>query len=249
MPTVRNGSVDLHYRASGDGFPILFLHGFTASLGLWNGVSSVFSTSFRCINMDLRGHGKSSPGPRESYSLESLSGDALKILDDDETDRAIVIGHSLGGMIAQHLAVHYQGRIAALVLSSTTCFVPPRDAFVPLIKGAIALASMSAEEKAMNPALRHSSPLDEDTAWGCGETILSLARYDQMLESFASPSLVIYGDQDSESIVKGSQQLVASIPLSRESIVLGAGHVPQVTHAEAYNEALSDLLQDLDLES
>lgn len=248
MPSVRAGQVTLYYRATGAGFPILFLHGFTSTHDLWTPVTNVFSTSFRCICMDLRGHGKSSSSPRESYSLDAMAQDALRVLDDEEVYQAVIVGHSLGGMIGQHLAVHHADRVAGLVLSSTTCLAPARDAFEPLISAAISLAHMSPKERAAVPALQHSQPLDEDTAWGCGEAILSLPRYDKELETFNAPALAIYGDEDSPNIVSGSKQLVASIPTCHESIIAGGGHVPQITHTEAYTEALSDFLQDVNTE-
>ena len=249
MPLARHGEVELHYQTKGKGPTLLFLHGFTASLSMWNAPIRTLSKSFHCLAIDLRGHGRSQSCARNKYSLAAMADDVLQILNDDGTDQAIVIGHSLGGMIAQHLAIYHQNWLTGLVLSSTTCLAPERERFTPLIEGAISLAAMSAAEKEANPALRHSNPLDEDTAWGCGEAVMTLPRYDRQLTNFALPSLIIYGDGDSGTILEGSKQLSASIPECRESVIVGAGHVPQITHSEAYTQALLDFFNDIEMDS
>ncbi len=232
--------------AKGSGMPVLFLHGYTASLAMWSATVDALSGAYNCLTMDLRGHGKSQSASRESYSLAAMAEDALRVLNENEVEeRAVIVGHSLGGMIAQHLAVHHQDRISGLVLSSTTCFAPGRERFTPLIEGAVNLAHMTPEERQADPALMHSLPLDEDTAWGCGEAIMNLPRYDLDLGDFPFPAMAIYGDQDSENILKGSKQLIAALPDWSESIIVGAGHVPQISHPEAYAEALMDFLKDI----
>ncbi len=246
MPVARHGEVELHYQTKGTGPTLLFLHGFTASLAMWDAPIKTLSKSFHCLAKDLRGHGRSQRSVRENYTLAAMADDALQVLNDDNTNQAIVIGHSLGGMIAQHLAIHHQNRLTGLVLSSTTCLAPDRERFTPLIEGAISLAAMSASEREANPALRHSSPLDENTAWGCGEAVITLPRYDKQLTNFPLPALVIYGDGDSDTILQGSKQLISSIPECPESVVVGAGHVPQITHAEAYTQALRDFFNDVE---
>jgi 3-oxoadipate enol-lactonase len=247
MPFAHRGSISLYYQAIGAGLPILFLHGFTSSHEMWRGPVKTLSASYQCLCMDLRGHGQSSVSQRSAYTLAAMADDALSVLNQQDVERAVVIGHSLGGMIAQHLAVHHQNRLAALVLSSTTCMAPPRDRFEPLIEGAIALARIPADDRATNSALQHSSPLDEDTAWGCGEAVMTLPRYDEQLAGVALPVLAIYGEKDSDTIINGSQQLVSAIPDCGESIVLDAGHVPQITHTEAYTEAVQDFLKNIEL--
>ena len=246
MPSARNRSIKLHYQATGTGMPILFLHGFTSSLEMWRTPIKALSQTYRCLCMDLRGHGQSTGGNRNIYSLSAMAEDALKVLNHDGVERAVVIGHSLGGMIGQHLAVHHQNRLTALVLSSTTCFAPPRNRFEPLIEGAVALAQMSTKDRAANPSFRHSSPLDEETAWGCGEAVMALPRYDESLTGFPLPALAIYGDKDSDTILEGSRQLISAIPDCGESVIVDASHVPQITQAEAYTEALLDFLRYLD---
>ena len=249
MVVAPRGDVDLHYQIKGSGPAILFLHGFTSSLAMWEAAIKSLAGSYRCLAMDLRGHGKSQSSARDKYTLAIMANDALQILNDAGVEQAFVIGHSLGGIIAQHLAVHHQNRLVGLVLSSTTCFAPDRERFTSLIEGAIELANMSAAERDANPALRHSNPLDPDTAWGCGETVVTLPRYDSQLTGFSLPTLVVYGDGDSETILSGSKQLIASIPDCRESVIIGAGHVPQITHAEAYAQAILDFFADVNGDS
>jgi pimeloyl-ACP methyl ester carboxylesterase len=242
MATVRRDGVSLVYERRGTGPCLLFLHGFTATRALWSGQMDAFADTHTCIAMDLRGHGDSASGPQESYSIGSLAGDALAVLDDAGFESATVAGHSLGGMIAQHLAVHHADRMGAVILSSTTCRGPERERFEPLIKGAIALADMPEEDREADPLLRHSSPITAATGWGCGEAIMGLAPYDEQIGSFAKPALLVFGTDDSGNIRDGSALLAAALPGAKTVEIAGAGHVPQLSHAAAYNAALADFL-------
>ncbi len=240
---IRNG-IRLRYETRGSGPAILFLHGFTATRALWSAQMAALPGSLTGIAMDLRGHAESESGPQDTYSIRSLAADALAVLDDAGCETAIIAGHSLGGMIAQHMAVHCPSRVSGLVLSSTTCLAPDPQRFKPLIEGAIALADMPEEERAAHPLLCHSVPLDAATAWGCGKAILNLKRYDLELSPFTKPALVIFGDDDSDNIKDGSALLAKALPAAVKLEIPGSGHVPQLSHTDVYTAALSEFLND-----
>jgi len=112
------GSVATTYAVEGSGPPLLLVHGVGARLDNWDGVVAALGGRLTAIRHDLRGHGESGkpPGP---YSVELFAADALALLDHLGIARCHVAGHSLGGMVAQRLAIDAPERVDRLVLLST----------------------------------------------------------------------------------------------------------------------------------
>jgi pimeloyl-ACP methyl ester carboxylesterase len=97
----------------GDGVPLVFIHGWTANRHRWDHQMAHFAPKRRVIRFDLRGHGESDGSAR---TIEELAADVITLLDHLKVDRFIPVGHSMGGMIAQTLALDHPERIERLVL-------------------------------------------------------------------------------------------------------------------------------------
>jgi pimeloyl-ACP methyl ester carboxylesterase/alkylhydroperoxidase/carboxymuconolactone decarboxylase family protein YurZ len=107
----------LHHVVRGEGRDVILIHGVGANLQSWDETIAAYGPGARFIAMDLRGHGKSSP-IREEYSIEKFAEDIIGVMDHLGVARADVAGFSLGGLIAQAMAVHYPERIDRLALLS-----------------------------------------------------------------------------------------------------------------------------------
>jgi pimeloyl-ACP methyl ester carboxylesterase len=105
-----------------DGPPVLLLHGYTDSSRSWTLVAPHLA-DFRLLIPDQRGHGASDK-PRCCYSTGIIADDARLFLDALNVERAAVVGHSLGSMVAQALAAEHPGRVSSLVLVGSTALVP-----------------------------------------------------------------------------------------------------------------------------
>ncbi|WP_299530298.1 alpha/beta fold hydrolase [uncultured Streptomyces sp.] len=129
--TVEAGMVKLSHRVRGprDGPPLVLLHALGESAEDWDTVAPVLARKRRVYAVDLRGHGRSDwPG---EYSLELMRDDVIGYLDALGLDRADLIGHSLGGLVAYLVAQHRPGRVHRLVLEDVP--VPrPRTPAVPV---------------------------------------------------------------------------------------------------------------------
>jgi pimeloyl-ACP methyl ester carboxylesterase len=99
----------------GEGTPLVFIHGWTANRHRWDHQFEHFKAGRRVIRLDLRGHGESDK-PAQKYSIDGLARDVLRLLDERGVDRFIPVGHSMGGMISQTIALSDPGRVERMVL-------------------------------------------------------------------------------------------------------------------------------------
>jgi 3-oxoadipate enol-lactonase len=119
MATARNGSVELYWESTGAGAPVLLVMGLgMTATGWWRTVPAL-AESFRVVSFDNRGVGRSGR-PSGPYTVAHMADDAAAVLDSADEERAHVYGVSLGGMIAQELALRHPRRVASLVLGATT---------------------------------------------------------------------------------------------------------------------------------
>ena len=98
----------------GQGPPLVFVHGWTANRHRWDHQSAHFSAERRVIRLDLRGHGESSGAGVPTVA--ELAADVLALLDHLDVERAVLVGHSMGGMIAQTITLDHPERVERLVL-------------------------------------------------------------------------------------------------------------------------------------
>src|SRR5215210_1340736 len=119
MPRVRVNGVPLHYERAGSGEPLLLVTGFTISAAVFEPVLELYGERFDCITYDNRGSGRSG-APLMPTSMAELAADAAGLLRELDVDSAHVCGLSMGGMIAQELAIRFPQRVRGLVLGGTT---------------------------------------------------------------------------------------------------------------------------------
>lgn len=124
MATV--GSIELYYEEHGSGDPLLLIMGLAADSMAWMFQVPDFSEHYRTITFDNRGVGRSSK-PSGPYSIHEMADDTAGLLDTLGIDRTHVVGVSMGGMIAQELALRHPRRVRGLVLA---CTYPEPDADV-----------------------------------------------------------------------------------------------------------------------
>lgn len=118
MPTVQTRDAAISYEVTGTGDPVLFIMGFATDSRMWFMQTPAFSPRFRCITFDNRASGKSETGEQQ-VTMELMARDALAVLDAAGADRAHIVGISMGGAIAQHLALLAPDRVRSLVLAAT----------------------------------------------------------------------------------------------------------------------------------
>jgi aminoacrylate hydrolase len=117
VPLADLGDVELHYRDAGEGDPVLGIMGFALDQRYWAAQSAAVTATHRFITFDNRGVGRSTGEP--PTSIDQMADDSLRLLDFLEIDKAVIFGVSMGGTIAQRLALSNPDRISALILGIT----------------------------------------------------------------------------------------------------------------------------------
>jgi pimeloyl-ACP methyl ester carboxylesterase len=118
MPLAKLNGININYKVEGQGEPLVMIMGFTANRSSWTSQIPCFNKYFRVVTFDNRGAGKSDK-PQGPYSTKMMADDAIILMDLLGIEKAHILGVSMGGMIAQELAINYPQRVMKLVLACT----------------------------------------------------------------------------------------------------------------------------------
>jgi len=251
---------DTLVRVSGEGFPLVFVHGFTTTSEFWREQAEEFSKGYRVIRVNLPGHGASPAPTSRSYCLNDFVEDVARVFRELNIEKAVLIGLSMGGIIAQKFALRYLHLLKGLVLVDTTSHgVGPEgtdDAFLANVnklgfrKAVQDLSDISFSSSA-SPAL---------LAWAREEVIktpefvakaairsINDSDTRDSLSQIKVPTLVIAGEEDVVTPPSESEILVKGISQSSLALIPGAGHFALLENPVVFNRALSRFLDGLSL--
>jgi 3-oxoadipate enol-lactonase len=253
------GELDLHYVERGSGPALLLVPGIPAIASDWAPVAERLGDSRRVIAYDNRGSGASSVTPAP-YTCAQLAADAVALLDELGIERADVFGVSLGGMIAQELAIGWPDRVSRLVLGCTHCGLehaarPEREAGRAFAMEthdwaermeALAPFAFSAEAgpDLIGPFIEKKARDVQDPEGYRGQIAAVLAHdtYDRLPQIECS-TLIVTGDGDRVIPAASSEVLHARIPGSRLEVVPGAGHLFFLERPEESLRLVEDFLR------
>lgn len=242
------------------GTPVLFIHGFPLRGGMWRHAAAALAPSCRCIVPDLRGHGESDASDRATMPM--FADDLFTILERlGEKRPAVLVGLSMGGIIALEFFRRRRDRVRALVLCNTRA-LPESDegrlarerlACDVLARGSVAAADAMIDRvfaPGVDPALRgrwHQA-MASTSAVGVAAASRGLAdRADSRptLPTIDVPTLVVAGQHDAITPVELMHAMASAIPGARFEVVRGAGHVPPVEAPETFSRLLLGWVRDL----
>jgi 3-oxoadipate enol-lactonase len=253
----------LHWESSGDGDPVLMIMGLGLSGGAWWRTVPVLSRSLRVITFDNRGVGRSR-ARFHSYTTEAMADDAISVLDAAGVERAHLYGFSLGGLVAQQIALRHVDRVRSLVLGATHPGGPravgPGDDVIAFFQGR---ASMPADEAARasvpfnyGPRARreHKDRIAEDIrrrlahpfpeqAYRAQMVAAALHNCYRRLSRVEAPTLVVHGRRDRMVPVANAEMLAERIPRAELLILDDAGHLYPTERPEVDEEIARFLLE------
>lgn len=239
----------MHYRVTGSGSPAIVLtHGLAATGETWAAQVEGLSPSFRVVTWDLRGHGRSPSAPGDCR-LSDLANDLVSVLDSAAIDRAVVLGHSAGGVVAMQFALDHADRCAGLVLVGTAseCNAKANEFYETLAKIAV--------ERGMAPVRRRlglgtneseAEEADPETFAKVARVMANLHRQPltSRLGEIRCPTLIIVGEKDFLG-AGGSVILSRNIAGSELHIVPERGHGIFLEDPKGFNELVARFLRRL----
>lgn len=257
MPKLRVNDIDLHYEISGQGQPILFIHGLGSSLRDWELQIPYFAKQYQVIAFDVRGHGGSDkpPGP---YSIPQFAADAAGLVRALDLAPVHAVGISLGGMIAFQLVVDAPDLIRSLTVANAApeflvrtakdrLQVLQRRLIVRLLgmrKMGEVLAKrlfikpeqaeirkIFADRWAENDPRAYSNAMNAIVGWSVADR----------LESIACPALVIAADED-YTPVSLKESFAAQMKRAQLAVIRDSRHATPVEHPDQFNETLAAFL-------
>jgi pimeloyl-ACP methyl ester carboxylesterase len=245
MPYVTVKDINIYYESTiGNSLPIVLFHGAGGSSQRWSEQLSIFDSKCNSWAMDLPGHGKS------EGSLLSNIKEMAEFIDDFVgalgLGKFVLVGHSMGGAIAQEFALQYPEKLRGLILIGTGARLKVSKGILDSLaagqmpfKDVNHLYGSSTLDDQRKEALREMNELSPAVYWADFE---ACNKFDRALsvEKIKAPCLVIVGDEDIMTPIKYSQFLNGNLLNSQLRIIMGAGHMcMQEKYAEVTGEIIN----------
>jgi 3-oxoadipate enol-lactonase len=231
--------------------PLVLIHALGTDLTLWDGLIPHLPP-LRILRVDLRGHGGSDVPP-PPYSMGALIRDVERAMDHVAMTDAVVLGLSIGGLIAQGLATKRLDLVRALVLSNTAARIGTPEIWAARIaaveQGGIAAIAAATVRRWFGPRghAEWQARLERQNPQGWIGCAHALAHADFRLTSpvLQLPTLAIAADRDGSTPPDVVQETAAMIAGSRFHLLRGAGHLPFVDKPGEYAAALVKFMNDI----
>ncbi|WP_162256394.1 alpha/beta fold hydrolase [Sphingomonas sp. Root710] len=255
------GKLRVRYKVAGDGVPLILLHGGTSDGGMFADILPYLAESFLTIAYDQRGCGGTTCEDSSDYSLEDLADDAAAFIEALGYEKAHILGHSAGGLVAQLLAVRSPRRVDKLILQSTA----PITAFKKTLNdGAIQNYNKKRAEGGVHAAAElfttpdyiaeHPEFVDKLIELQKSVAPEAMAQRLKALQTFdidnvdlsriTMETLVIYAECD-QLVERASVEQMANevLPHARLEIFRGAGHAGVLQYPEGYAQLATSFLK------
>ncbi len=259
MPLIYVPDIRLNARVDGppDAPALVFVHALGTDLSIWNGALSHLSGRYRVLTFDLRGHGGSDT-PAPPYAMGALVRDCEGLMEHFALKDAVVIGVSLGGLVAQGLAVKRLDLVRGVVLSNTGARIGTPETWQgrmdEIRKTGLEAYADGAMQRMLGPRFRGNPAMPylrglltrtNPGGWlGCAAAIAGTDFY-TTTASLRLPALAIAGANDGSTPPDLVRETAELIPGHRFALMRGAGHVPMVEKPAEYAALLETFLAEI----
>jgi 3-oxoadipate enol-lactonase len=258
MAHAASGSVAIGWEEAGrrDGSAIVLVHSLGTDRSMWEPQVEPLGADHCLLLVDLRGHGASHapPGP---YTLDELAGDVLAVADAAGLDRFHLCGVSIGGLVAQWLAVHSGPRLTSLIAANTAARIGTADAWNARIEAVRAGGMESIRETVVtrwfSPGFATTRPeafaranqvfasTPPDGYVGCCAALAAADLRDEV-GAITVPTLLVGGELDRSTPPVEIEWLHERINGSRAIVIEGAAHLASLDRPAEFNAAVLDFL-------
>jgi pimeloyl-ACP methyl ester esterase len=263
-PLHREPGVRLHLEATGQGPPLLLVHGWSRSSADLAPLAARLAARHRVISLDLRGHGRSTPG---EVSRETLAGDLVALVEALAPERPVLLGWSLGGQAALEAAPRLAGRLRGLVLVATTPRFTAGEGWTHgqparAVEGLARLLARQPErtlarflddcfapgeldEAARARVAGLGTPPPDPACARAGLDLLATTDLRAGLGAVATPALLLHGEADAICPIGAGRALAAALPRARLRAWPGCGHAPFLSRVDEVAEAVAGFAEAL----
>lgn len=263
MSIIQVNGIDLFYTIQGsrENEPLLLVSGFDSDSSIWAAMMPLLVQQYRVLRFDNRGIGQTS-APDSPYSIEQMASDADALLNYLNISKVHVAGHSMGGQIAQELALAHPEKIQSLILLSSWAsrdgkFNSLIEMFSDLtqkLEGTLYqkvllpwlftdafYSTPGAVEQLINLIENQPFPPTPHGLYHQARAILSSDTSDRLTDIHC-PTLIVVGKEDLLTPVRFSQQLAQGIPRAELAVLEQGGHAFVIESADAVAETMLDFL-------
>jgi len=247
-------TIKLWYEETGMGIPFIFLHGYPLDHTIWMPVISRLKDELRVVAPDLRGFGHS-PVVTQLYSLSDMADDIARLMDDALIEKAVLVGHSMGGYISFAFAKHHADRLLGLGLVATHHLADSPESRMNRIKQAETVRqSGSVQSVAEEMPYRVTSniilqeeiktliqKIDPAGVAGALEAMSTREDASEVLESLTLPVAVLAGEQDRLVPLEKARQMAGYLRDGMLYEIPGAEHMPMLEDPDAIIQCLLKL--------
>ncbi len=251
--------ISINYRFDGpeDGPVVMLSNSLLSNLTMWDDqIAPLTAAGFRVLRYDQRGHGLTD-APEGPYSIRMFAEDVAGLLDALGLAKVHFVGLSMGGFVAQLMAIHHFEKIASLTLCDTACLMPPvslwADRIATAQAGGVAALADGTLQRWFTAPFHTSQPAEIARVRamiegsnvqgyvGCAGAIRDMDQC-ALLGQIKKPTRVIVGEHDPACPVSAAEMLHQGIAGSDLVILRDAAHLPNIEQKEAFNAALLGFL-------
>ena len=260
MPTLLTNNIELHYEVTGQGQPLVFIHGLGSSTHDWEFQIPTFAEKYQVITFDLRGHGQSEK-PEGPYTIPMFATDLAGLLAGLSIKSAHLVGISLGGAVAFQFALDYPNMVKTLTIvnSAPSLGGTPEQARQEIERriGIVQQYGMRAMGQNLSPnvfpepehaALRNAfvEHWAENDPKAYIESTRSMLGWDvtDRLNSIQCPTLIVASDQDYTPVAV-KEAYVKLLPNAQIEVIANAHHAVPIKRAQEFNSALMRFLSPM----
>jgi 3-oxoadipate enol-lactonase len=269
MPKVAVQGIHLYYEVHGSGYPLVLIRGLGSNADHWYCQVPAFSSHYSVVVFDNRGIGRSDM-PDSPFTISTMADDTVGLMDALGICKAHILGISMGGMIAQDIALMHPERVNGLILACTHCggdhAVPPAPDIVKDLTESIFAGTPEAVQRGVRclfsdrtvqrtpdvvQCYREISKRFPPAARVLTYQLKAIQGHDtwEDLIHVRNPTLVLVGSEDVLIPPENSRILAERIPGARLQVIEKGGHQFLIEEPDAFNRAVLDFLKPLPEES
>ncbi len=268
MPKANVNGINIAYDVDGQGEPLVLIMGFNSSRKVSFFQKRAFSKYFQVITFDNRGFGGSDK-PNGPYSIRMMADDAVGLMNHINIEKAHILGVSMGGMIAQELAINYPEKMGKLILWCTYAQMDETSGWTSEFRKSLGLDVDCSHDDWRNVPIKdvtNSIPYFASNSWlfklisiaffkvlsiisgldGVDAQWQAMIGHDTLdrLHMIQAPTLIIAGTEDNLIKPSSSDVLASNIPNSRLIMVTGGSHMIVLGKRSRFNKEALDFLRD-----